>query len=97
MAPVLSAGGVKINWLNYKTGIRFISFRLYADNRKARISIEITHADKDIRDLYFEQFVQLKHLLHTELKEPWTWAADYRDDMGKPSAVIHHDLPGVNR
>ena len=35
-----------------------------ADNRLASVVIEIAHADTEIQELYFEQFVQLKSMLH---------------------------------
>ncbi|MFA6277828.1 MAG: DUF4268 domain-containing protein, partial [Pedobacter sp.] len=43
MKPILSAEGLPINWINYKTGIKNIYFRMDAEQHKAIISIEITH------------------------------------------------------
>ena len=57
MAPVLSAEGEKVNWPNYKTGIKHVYFRMRADTRTASIGIELTHPDAGIRELFFEQFV----------------------------------------
>ena len=45
MAPVLSAEGEKINWINYKTGIRQLNFRMDATQEFAHIGIEINHRD----------------------------------------------------
>lgn len=33
MSPVLSAEGGKINWLNYKTGIKHLHFKMDADKK----------------------------------------------------------------
>ena len=69
MAPVLSAEGEKVNWVNYKTGEKDIYFRMQADNKTASIAIELTHKDAGIQQLYFEQFAELKKLLEESLGE----------------------------
>jgi hypothetical protein len=43
MGPVLSAEGLRTNWINYKTGVKHIFFRMQADNKMASIAIEIAH------------------------------------------------------
>lgn len=67
--PILSAEGEIINWVNYKTGEKNIAFRMNADNKKAGIAIEFTHKDKDIQQLYLEQFSQLKSIFRDTVKE----------------------------
>jgi hypothetical protein len=96
MSPVLSAEHVKINWINYKTGIRYINFRFHADNKKARIAIEITHPDPLTREILFDQFLQLKKLLHAQLAEEWTWASSHYNESGKEISVIYTELTHVN-
>src|SRR5688572_18692952 len=76
MAPVLSAEGEKINWINYKTGEKDIRFHLHADTKKAEIAIQFTHRDAGIRTLYFDQLTQVKPLLHEALNEEWHWYQD---------------------
>jgi len=83
MNPVLSAEGEKINWINYKTGEKDISFRMDADSKSAFIAIELTHPDVEIRQIYFEQFVQLKKIFRETVNEEWTWQIETQDDNGK--------------
>ena len=45
MAPVPSAEGLKINWINYHTRVKNLYFRMDAANRNAAISISIEHPD----------------------------------------------------
>jgi len=45
MRPVTAANGDRINWINYKTGVRNIYFRMDADINYASIAVELTHAD----------------------------------------------------
>jgi hypothetical protein len=85
--PVQSANGEKINWVNYKTGDKDIYFRMQADNKKASIAIEVTHKDEGLQALYFEQFQQLKTLLHNTLQEEWIWQLHVSDEKGKTSAA----------
>jgi hypothetical protein len=96
MAPVPSAEGLSTNWINYKTGLKNVYFRMQADNRRATISIELTHSDEDIRALYFEQFLALKTVLHEALGEAWQWEPDALDEHGQPLARIYQVLQPVN-
>ena len=96
MQPVPSAEGIKVNWLNYKTGEKGIYFKMEADNKKASIAIALTHNDEGIQQLYFDQFAELKHLLHSQLGEEWTWSLHATDEYGKTISRIFAELPGVN-
>ena len=57
--------GKKINWVNYNTKIKDIYFRLNVTNKKATFYIEIQHKDLDIREIYYEQFTELKKVLES--------------------------------
>jgi hypothetical protein len=83
MRPILSAEGERVNWVNYKTGEKNISFRMQADNKKATIAIELTHKDKEIQQLYFEQFLQFKNLFDDAMNEDWNWQLHTYDEHGK--------------
>lgn len=56
IAPQLSSDGLKINWINYKTGIKHLYFKMHADQKNAFIAIEIANPDLEIQELIFEQF-----------------------------------------
>lgn len=94
--PILSAEGEKVNWINYKTGEKDIYFRMDADNKKATIAIELSHKDKGLRQLYFEQFKELKHLLQAEVNEEWIWLENAVDMYGKQTSKIYVEISGVN-
>lgn len=96
MAPVPSAEGDTTNWINYKTGIKHVYFRMQADNRTATIGIELTHPDAGIRELFFAQFTELQALLHETLGEAWTWEAHATDAQGLPFSRIYTELRPVN-
>jgi hypothetical protein len=96
MTPVLSAEGEKINWINYKTGEKDISFRMQADNKKASVAIELTHKDKDIQQLYFEQFLQLKRIFNETAGDEWNWMLLTHDENGRMISRIYAEHTGVS-
>ncbi|SUJ30964.1 Uncharacterised protein [Sphingobacterium spiritivorum] len=88
--------GAKINWINYRTGIKHLYFRMNADKRNAEIMIEISHPDTGIRLLIFEQFEQYKTLLHAVLGEEWNWEKDSYDTDGKKISRIYAAVSGIS-
>ena len=96
MAPILSAEGEKINWINYKTGEKHIQFRMQSDNKKASIGIELSHNDPEIQQLYFEQFVQLKKIFLSIMEEEWLWVQHVANDHGKAISRIYTEINGVS-
>jgi len=96
MSPVLSAEGEKVNWVNYKTGEKNIAFRMRADNKTGSIAIELTHKDKDIQQLYFEQLLELKKFLQAATGEDWRWQLHTTDEYGRPVSRIYAEIEGVS-
>jgi hypothetical protein len=96
MKPIPSAEGERINWLNYKTGEKDVYFKMDAESRSATIAIEVAHGDKEIQQLYFEQFQQLKKLLQQSLDEEWTWELHKEDDYGKITSKIYKEISGLS-
>ncbi|WP_460569138.1 DUF4268 domain-containing protein [Flaviaesturariibacter terrae] len=89
LQPILSADGERVNWVNYKTGEKDISFRMETGNRAAQIGIVLAHKDAGLRQLYWEQFVQLRPQLEAHTGEEWTWQPEYYDEWGAVSGRIY--------
>ncbi|QCR25065.1 DUF4268 domain-containing protein [Pontibacter sp. SGAir0037] len=96
IAPHPSAEGMKTNWLNYKTGFKNLYFRMVAEKKSASIGIEMTHPDAELQQLFFEQFEQLKALLHETLGEEWEWELHTTDDNGRTISRIYKEIEKVN-
>jgi len=96
MALHLSADGEKANWINYKTGVKHLYFKMDADKKVAKIAIQWSQADAGIRALMAEQFLQFKGLLHDLLGEEWIWDMDGEDEYGKPVCQIYIILEGYS-
>lgn len=96
MKPVPSAEGRRLQWQNYKTGIKGIFFRMRAERDYASIGIEITNPDPEVQELFFDQFVQFKKLLMLELGEDWHWEMLTTNELGQTISKIEKRIEGLN-
>ena len=96
MKPVPSASGSTVHWVNYRTGVKNIFFKMDVTNKKAMMSIQLTHPDADIRQLIFDQFEEFKGMLTATLGEEWDWQKDASDEYGKSLSRIWTALEGVS-
>ncbi len=92
----LSSEGMKINWVNYHTGYKHVYFKMEADQKKAEISIQLTHPDALMRELYFDKFSSFRTIITDALNEAWEWQAETTDESGKSISKIYTAMQGVN-
>ncbi len=91
MTPVPSAEGMKINWINYRTSIKDVYFRMNVNQNSAMIYIAMEHSDPGLRELHFQE---LKKLLHAELDEEWQSQTYVKKD--KVISRIYKQTSGVS-
>lgn len=96
MSPIPSAEGLRVNWINYHTRIKDVYFRMEAGPKQASIAITLEHRDAGIRELFFEQFLELKELLHSTLEEEWNWQPNVELADGRTISQIILILPDVS-
>lgn len=96
MAPVTSADGEKINWINYKTGEKDIAFRMEGGRDKAIVSIQIIHKDPELQQLYFDQFLSMKNSMLDLLPGKWEWKLHDEDEYGKVYSRIFTNSGRLN-
>lgn len=96
MQPILSADGEKINWVNYKTGISGIHFKMDADTERASIAIVFAQSDADVRSAYFDQLVRLSAVLLEFTNEQWEWQPEVQDEYGKQISQVGIELNHIN-
>ena len=88
-----SATGKRIRWTNYKTGIRNVYVRMEVDARKAVFCIDIQHKDEGMRQLFWEQFTELKGLLTEALGDDLVWHEHFYKADGTAISRIEKVLP----
>jgi hypothetical protein len=96
MAPVLSAEGEKVNWINYKTGIPHLFFRMNANKDEAYIGIEIMHRNPDKATRLYEQWRSLQPMLEEATGESWHWEPQFINETGQELSRIYYTLQTVN-
>jgi hypothetical protein len=96
MRPLPGAEGDAINWLNYKTGIRHLYFRMDANTERASVAIELRHTDLSLQQQYFEQLQQVKILLEEQTGEEWQWELHQTDEDGNTVSRVSIALDKVN-
>lgn len=96
MRPLPGAEGEQVNWLNYKTGIKHIYFRMDADRKFASVAIELKHPDEEMRRDYFERLQQLRPMLEEQTGEEWIWEENSVDEHGQIYSRIGIQIGEVN-
>ena len=96
MKPIPSAEGEKINWINYKTGVKGIRFIMQATTINASIAIEISHDELVLQQATFERFLQLKKMFTSSVEGDWNWLPQVVSGNGKTIALISNSIENVN-
>lgn len=86
----------KLKWLNYKTGIKSIFFKVEATKRTGIVAIDITHSDEGMRELFFEQFVEFRKAFESYVTGEWIWDKEYELDNGQTICRIYIQKEGIN-
>ena len=95
MLPVQPAGDEKVNWVNYKTGMKGIFFKMNADRSAASLSIQMT-GDRLQREKQFERMIQFRTEFESVVPGEWIWLKEKLDENGRSISVIETTLSGVN-
>ena len=96
MRPLPGADGEDVNWLNYKTGIKHLYFRMDADASQASVSIEIRHPDISLQEQYFRRLQQLKNILDDQAGKEWQWQLHQADEHGNIISRISSTSGEIN-
>ena len=95
MLPVQSAGYEKVNWVNYKTGVKGIFFKMEVGLNGAILSIQIT-GDELQRKNSYQKLLQLKNVFENSVPGNWEWVIEKQDENGQFICTIESTLTGVN-
>lgn len=96
MRPLKSSTGRNIKWLNYRTGVRGIYFRMDCDKRSASITIDFEHKDEGIRQLFWEQMLEFKNHFESEVPGDWVWEERFILPDNREISRISFTQTGIN-
>lgn len=96
MSPVLSAGGEKLSWVNYKTGIKYTRFALKLIGNTATISIEFSHPDMVVQLCQFDQLAACKNFFIEECGDDWKWQKMLKVENNKAISNITASIENVS-
>ena len=96
MSPVPSATLEKVNWVNYKTGIKGIIFKVDADKNTASVTVEIFLKDTMLQHQYFEIFNNFESELKKIGINKWVFQKEYSQENKGSVSLILAELKNVN-
>ena len=96
MRPVTSAGGDKVNWLNYRTGIKHVYLRIELENRTCTTGMLINHPDTTERLEFFLKLQSFAVMLPAVEDPGWIWTEDVSDDDSRMISRIYSRLEGYS-
>ena len=86
----------RVKWVNYKTNVKDVYFRLEVTPKQATFAIELQHDDDGMRALFYEQFVELKTMLNNHTNNELIWEEIAFNKFQKPISHIYMTLPSVS-
>jgi hypothetical protein len=95
LSPIPSATGSKVNWINYKTGLKNVHFKMDADEEEAIIRIEI-RGEELKRELVYNLFVSLQKHFNGFFISKYTWQKETFDEHNKPFGCIYSISENLN-
>ncbi|ULQ53733.1 DUF4268 domain-containing protein [Flavihumibacter fluvii] len=96
MAPVPSASGDPVNWMNYKTGVKPVFFRLETPNRGAEIGFLIQHPDQHLRFRLYNLFLDFQPQFEEMIGHDWTWSRQISSGEGQIVSRIYDRIDNVS-
>ena len=96
MSPVPSASLKKVNWINYKTGIRGISFKMDVDNDTANVFVEIFLKDTMLQHQYFKIFSNFAPKLNNSVGNEWLFQRDFIQENNRSVSIVKAELKNIN-
>lgn len=98
MNPLTGAGGTEVNWINYKTGVRYISFRMEVVDSIATVAIVLSHPNLETRSSQWDTLLAMESILK-KIAGLEKWEKDHKDHSYgaiQEDYRLYQVLEGVN-
>jgi hypothetical protein len=96
MQKTRSSSGRRMNWLNYPSDVKGIYIRLHVDAKSAKLCFDIQPKNDGVRELIWEQMLELKNLMETTMQHETEWLERMYSQEGKLFSRIQWALHSVN-
>lgn len=83
-------------WLLYNTRIKDVSFKFYADNKKAQVVLDIECKDEELRTIYFEKIESLKSILQSDFLPDVIFDKNFLLENQKRISRIYVEIENVS-
>ncbi|MEO7463298.1 MAG: DUF4268 domain-containing protein [Ferruginibacter sp.] len=104
MSPIPSAEGQKINWVNYKTEVKYTRLKMWAEDNKVSLGLYFSHPDEDaskrwrqlfesLLDVYF--YDELPHFKLQEVAGIIPVSFHYMAEIDNLSIMRKEDWPAM--
>ncbi|AGC77684.1 uncharacterized protein DUF4268 [Nonlabens dokdonensis] len=82
-------------WMLYDTKLKDVVLKFSFEDRRALVSIDITHEDAIFRAYYYEKLLSLKSILLEEVNNELIFEENYQLESGKIISRVFVMLEGV--
>jgi len=96
MKKTRSSNGRRVNWVSYPTDVSCIFLRLYADSKRAAIYLDIQPKDVGVREIIWEQLLELKVVLENSMSIETQWIDNLQLPDGRSISRLSWSLEQVN-
>ncbi len=86
----------RVSWVNYRTHIKDMYFRLDITTKDAIVSVDFQHKDDGIRSLFYEQLLELKTVLQSSIGDDWKWEEVSFNEFNQPVSKVYIVLENVS-
>jgi len=78
MKPVRGVHGNKIDWLSYNSRVKDLYIRMEFDAKGVRLCLDFQNGNEGIRELFFDQFLELKKVMQSSFSNELTFIKSHR-------------------
>ncbi|MCG7858729.1 DUF4268 domain-containing protein [Flavihumibacter sediminis] len=96
MQPIPAMDGGQVNWMNYRTGVKNVFFRIDAGRSYCETGMLIALPDTRERHIFFDKCQAMADFLPPVEGPEWIWLRDQADENKKMVSRIYSRLNGVS-
>lgn len=96
MNKVRSSSGRRMNWLSYPSDVKHIYIRMQADDKGARLCMDLQPKSESVREILWEQMTELKKVLENSMRHETIWIEKTTVEDGRTFSRIMWEDKNLN-